>query len=183
VTIPGWMMKTHRAAKILYQDRYQGWSGRDHKTMNVTDHWQDLISDLRFAARSLRRNPGFTATAIISLALGVALTGSALSVMNSYVVRAMPFPKSERLYRALYDSPGQPEPRGVERVDWKSLADVGEVADYSTLGRFILHTNNYPQEISSLQCAPGSLEAIGVRAVMGREFVVEDFRRTASTLS
>ena len=42
--------------------------------------------------------------------------------MNSYVVRAMPFQESERLYRALYDSPGQPEPRGLECVDWKSLA-------------------------------------------------------------
>jgi len=74
------------------------------------------------------------------------------------------------------DSPGQPEPRGLERVDWKSLGDVVEVADYSGLGRFILHTDNYPQEISSLQCTPGSLEAIGVRAVMGRVFLVEDFR-------
>src|SRR5262252_6116717 len=115
--------------------------------MNVSNHWPDLISDLRFAARSLQRNPGFTATAITSLALGVTLTASTLSVMNSYVVRAMPFPKSERLYRSLYDSPGQPEPRGLERVDWKSLADVVEVADYSGLGRFVLHTENYPQEI------------------------------------
>src|SRR5260370_534269 len=144
--------------------------------MNVTNQWQDLIGDLRFAARSLRRNQGFTATAMISLALGVALTASTLSVMNSYVVRAMPFPKSERLYRALYDSPGQPEPRGLERVDWESLADVVEVADYSGLGRFILHTDNYPQEISALECAPGALEAIGVRAVLGRVFSVDDFR-------
>ena len=144
--------------------------------MNVTNHWQDLVGDLRFAARSLRRNPGFTATAMISLALGVALMASTLSAMNSYVVRAMPFPKSERLYRARYDSPGQPEPRGLERVDWKSLADVVEVADYSGLDRFILHTDNYPLEISSLQCAPGSLEAIGVRAVIGRVFAPEDFR-------
>jgi predicted permease len=96
--------------------------------------------------------------------------------MNSYVVRTMPFPKSERLYRALYDSPGQPEPRGLGRIDWKSLADVVEVADYSGLGRFILHTDNYPLEISSLQCTPGSLEAIGVRAVLGRVFAPEDFR-------
>src|SRR3954452_13583455 len=130
--------------------------------MAVRNQCRDLTDDFRIAARSLRRNPGFTATAMISLALGVALVASTLSVMNSYVVRAMPFPKSERLYRALYDSPGQPEPRGLERVDWKSLADVVEVADYSGLGRFILHTGNYPQEISSLQCAPGSLEAIGV---------------------
>src|SRR5215469_5743333 len=101
----------------------------DNKTMTVTNHWQALISDFRFAARSLRRNPGFTASVLISLTLGVVLTASTLSVMNSYLVRAMPFPKSERLYIALYDSPGQPEPRGLERVDWSSLADVVEVAD------------------------------------------------------
>jgi predicted permease len=149
---------------------------KDGKTMNLSNHWQDLISDLRFAARSLRRNAGFTASAITSLALGVALTASTLSVMNSYVVRAMPFPKSERLFRSLYDSPGQPEPRGLERVDWKSLTDVVEVADYSDMGRFTLHTENYPQEIMSLQCAPGSLEAIGLRAAVGRVFVAEEFR-------
>jgi putative ABC transport system permease protein len=144
--------------------------------MNLKKHLHGLLDDLRFAARSLRRSPGFAATTIVSLALGVALTASTLSITNSYVVRAMPFPNSERLYRALYDSPGQPEPRGLERVDWKSLGDVVEVADYSGLGRFILHTDHYPQELSSLQCTPGTLAAIGVRAALGRVFSDDDFR-------
>jgi putative ABC transport system permease protein len=144
--------------------------------MSLANHWQGLLGDLRIAARSLRRSPGFGATTIVSLALGVVFTASTLAVMNSYLIRAMPFPESERLYRALYDWPGQPEPRGLERVDWTSLGDVVEVADYSGLGRFILHTDNYPQEISSLQCAPGALEAIGVRAALGRVFSADDFR-------
>jgi putative ABC transport system permease protein len=144
--------------------------------MNLRNDLKGLLGDLRFAARSLQRGPGFAATAILSLALGVALTASTLSITNSYVVRAMPFPNSERLYRTLYDSPGQPEPRGLERVDWKSLGDVVEAADYSGLGRFILHTDNYPEEISSLQCTPGTLEAIGLRAALGRAFSADDFR-------
>ena len=138
--------------------------------MNRWNYLPRLFSDLRFAARSLRRSPGFAATTIVSLSLGVALTASTLSVMNSYVVRAMPFPKSERLYRTLYDAPGQPEPRGLERVDWKSLGGVVEVADYSGLARFILHSDSYPQEISSLLCAPGALEAIGLRACRAARF-------------
>jgi putative ABC transport system permease protein len=147
--------------------------------MNPGNELLGLFNDLRFAARALRRSPGFAATVIVSLSLGVALTASTLSVMNSYVVRAMPFPKSERLYRTLYDSPGQPEPRGLERVDWKGLGDVVEIADYSGLARFILHTENYPQEISSLVCAPGALDAIGLRAVLGRGFSADDFRQGA----
>jgi putative ABC transport system permease protein len=138
--------------------------------------WPGLGTDLRVTARALRRSPGFAATTIASLALGLALTASTLSITNSYVVRAMPFPHSERLYRALYDAPGQPEPSGLERVDWSALGDVVELADYSGLGRFILHTDKYPQEISSLQCAPGALEAIGVRAALGRAFTADEFR-------
>lgn len=144
--------------------------------MNLRNYLQTLFDDARFAVRSLRRSPGFAATAIVSLSLGVALTASTLSVMNSYVIRAMPFPHSERLYDAWYDSPGQPEPRGLERVDWKSLGGVVEVADYSDLGRFILQTDSYPQEISALQCAPGSLDAIGIHAARGRVFSADDFR-------
>ena len=53
--------------------------------MSLGNHLQGLLCDLRFAARSLRRSPGFAATTIVSLALGVALTGSTLSVMNSYM--------------------------------------------------------------------------------------------------
>jgi putative ABC transport system permease protein len=144
--------------------------------MTLGNHLQGVLGDLGFAIRSLRRSPGFAATTIVSLASGVALTASTLAVMNSYVVRAMPFPASERLYRALYHSPAQPEPRGIERVDWKLLTDVVEVADYSGLRRFILHTDHYPLEISSLECARGALEAIGVRAALGRVFADDDFR-------
>ena len=78
--------------------------------MNIENHLPGLFGDLRFAARSLRRTPGFGATTIVSLALGVALTASTLAVMNSYVMRAMPFQDSERLYRALYDFPASPSP-------------------------------------------------------------------------
>ena len=69
--------------------------------MNVGNHLEGLLGDLRFTARSLRRSPGFAATTIVSLALGVVLMACTLSVMNSYVVRAMPFPHSERLRRRL----------------------------------------------------------------------------------
>jgi hypothetical protein len=52
--------------------------------------WGGVLGALRIAARSLRRSPGFSVVTIVSLALGVSIVASTLSVMNSYVVRAMP---------------------------------------------------------------------------------------------
>ena len=144
--------------------------------MSFAHQFQGFLGDLHFAGRSLRRSPGFTATTLISLALGVTLTASTLAVMNSYLVRAMPYPASDRLYRVLYDSGREPEPHGLESLDWKLLNAVVEVADYSTLDRFILNTEQYPQEIAALMCAPGSLAALGVQATLGRVFSDEEFR-------
>ena len=63
--------------------------------------WLDDISrDVRLAARGLRRAPGFTLVAVLSLALGLAVTASTLAVVNSYLIRSLPYPASDRLYAA-----------------------------------------------------------------------------------
>ena len=136
----------------------------------MTLHLEGLPADLRFAVRSLRRSPGFGATAIVSLALGVALTASTLSVMNSYLVRAMPFPASDRLYRALYDSPGQPEPRGVERVDWKSFTTSSRSPTTPVWAASSCTPTTTRRRFRRWNAPPGALDAIGVRAALGRGF-------------
>ena len=58
--------------------------------------WLDaLVRDLRFAARGLRRTPVFTLVAIVSLALGLALTTTTVSVVNAYLIRSLPYPDGE----------------------------------------------------------------------------------------
>jgi putative ABC transport system permease protein len=81
----------------------------------------DLLHDIRFAARALRRTPQFTLVAILSLALGLAVTASTIAVVNAYLIQALPFPASDRLYHVVYALPGQPEPRGMTAIDWRSL--------------------------------------------------------------
>ena len=61
--------------------------------------WLDALRrDVRFAARGLRRTPVFTLVATLSLALGLALTTSTVSIVNAYLIRSMPYPESDRLY-------------------------------------------------------------------------------------
>lgn len=137
--------------------------------------WQDL----RYGARMLGKKPGFTAVAVVSLAVGLALTAVTLAVVNAYLIRAMPYPAADRLYHVIYAPQGQAEPRGAVPLDWKTLHDVVEIADNSTLARFYIGEASEQQEAQGLFAAPGSMEVLGVRPALGRTFLEEDFHQGA----
>jgi putative ABC transport system permease protein len=141
--------------------------------MLMKSFWQDL----RYGARMLGKKPGFMAVAVLSLAAGLALTATTLAIVNAYLVRAMPFPAANRLYHVIHAAQGQGEPRGAVPLDWKTLSDVVEIADNSTLARFYIGEGAGKQEAQGLSAAPGALELLGVRPALGRAFLEEDFRQ------
>src|ERR1700722_12430581 len=60
---------------------------------------QDLLSDLRYAFRQFRKSPGFTATALITLTLGIGISTAAFTLMYGMILRRLPVPHPEQLYR------------------------------------------------------------------------------------
>jgi putative ABC transport system permease protein len=140
----------------------------------------DGVRDLRFAARTLLRTPSFTLAVVSSLALALVLTAVTLAVVNAYLIRSMPYPAADRLYRVIY---GQPEPRGMTALDWESLTDIVEIADYSTPSRVYVVDDGPPKEAVGLLVAPGSLEAVGVRVAHGRSLLPDDFRQGAEQVA
>src|SRR5437763_15975366 len=70
------------------------------------------MQDVRFALRSLRKSPGFTAAAVLALTVGIGASTSIFSVLDGVLFRPLAFPESERLMR-IYQSPP-----GLERNQW-----------------------------------------------------------------
>src|SRR6266566_364318 len=57
-----------------------------------------LVQDLRFGTRMLRKNPGFPAVAVLTLALGIGANTAVFTVVNGVLLRSMPFPEADRLF-------------------------------------------------------------------------------------
>jgi putative ABC transport system permease protein len=138
--------------------------------------WLDALRrDLRFAARGLRRTPLFTAVATLSLALGLALTTSTVSIVNAYLIRSLPYPESDRLYHVRYAPPGPWEPAGMTALDWTSVADVVEFPIAASGESFYVGDGGYTQLLRGLRATRGFAEGLDVGVAAGRRLVAEDF--------
>jgi putative ABC transport system permease protein len=141
-----------------------------------------LLQDARGALRMARRDPGFSAVAVLTLALGIGATTALLSVVNALVLRPMPFPDADRLVVLFATSPKQ----GVYR-DTTSFHDISAWKDESHAfagvaayrrDRVILTGDGTPQAIGVLRGSHDLLQVLGVTPALGRTFGREEQRDT-----
>src|SRR5258705_6657610 len=86
---------------------------------------EDFVQDLRFGARMLGRNPGFTVVAVVTLALGIGANTAIFAVVNGVLLRSMPFPEAHRIFLISYASRHGPFqlPPGLSRRDYLEFRD------------------------------------------------------------
>jgi len=139
-----------------------------------------LIQDLRYALRSLARNPGFAAAAIATLALGIGGNCAIFGVVNALLFRPLPFPEPERLVRLL-DATTTPSGQTStgNLLPWKleGIATQTRVFDRVTaqrVERLTLTGSGDPSRIDGASVSPGSLDLLGVTPALGRPFTREE---------
>ena len=138
---------------------------------------------LRVTIKTLWQARSFTVLAVSTLALGMTLCLTVLSVANAYVIRGLPYPAADRLYRVDYAAPGQNPPRGLEALDWASLHDIVEHPVAWDLDVFYLLGHDVTEASPGAWITPGYVQALGVRTAIGRLFTPDDYRPGAAAVA
>jgi predicted permease len=134
----------------------------------------DLQRDLRFALRSARRAPGYTAVIVLTLALGIGATTSIFSVVREVLLRDLPFTDPERLVRVWVADPSRDAADGPlslpDLADWRAHnTTLTDLAGYSTLPTGLtLVGDGEPVRLGTAYVSPSFFSTLGVRITVGR---------------
>ena len=139
-----------------------------------------MFQDLRYAVRTLRRNPMFAVAAVLTLALGVGVNTAIFSVVNAVMLRPLPFGDPDRLVRIYESNPerGWPEFSASDPnfLDWHAQATSWEALAAFDSGTVSLTTGPGVEVIRALRVTSEFLPVLGFRPALGRNFRPEETR-------
>ena len=133
-----------------------------------------IAQDVRWAARSLRRQPGFTLVAVLTLALGIGANVTIFSIIDSVLLRALPYDEPDRLIR-IYDTypafgvtSGNVSP--IDVLDWRDQATALDGIAMGT-GTFMgLSGDGDPAMVWVNATSANTFDVLGVQPALGRFF-------------
>ncbi len=151
----------------------------------------DLWQDLRYAARTLWKRPGFTVAAVLTLAIGIGANAAIFTVINAVLLRPLPFPHSEQLlslYTRYLPSSGIDfryfSLSGPEFADVRGRVKAfAGVAAYQFSGRNLTRGNGEAERVLTMRVTAEFFDVLGVRPVRGRTFTEEEAQRGGSCLA
>jgi hypothetical protein len=136
-----------------------------------------LFQDLRYSARQLIKNPGFTLTALISLALGIGAATAVFSVIYAVLMNPYPYPAADRIVRLTTQSvAGSGDPVYLNGTEIQTLRQSPVVEsvlamDYEEL---MLTGQDLPENVSTVSLTSNSFQDLGVPPMLGRGLWASD---------
>ncbi len=138
----------------------------------------NLLRDLRYSLRTLRKAPGFSIVAVMVLALGIGANTAIFSVVNSVVLRPLPFPGADRLALIwetdLKDGIKREGPSAPNFLDWKGQSQSFDEMTLLEVGTGTLTGDGEPEQVVGLRVTTNFLSMLGARTVLGRGFTAAE---------
>jgi putative ABC transport system permease protein len=136
-----------------------------------------LFQDLRVASRQFLKSPGFTAVAVLTLALGIGANTAIFSVVNGVLLRPLPFKDADRIMRVWHTPPAKSFPgmstfsvSAANYFDWKHDNHVFEQMAILNYHGLTLTGVAQPQQVDACAVSAGFFETLGVAPIVGRVF-------------
>jgi putative ABC transport system permease protein len=141
--------------------------------MNSLGWFESFWQDTRYGLRQLRRSPGFTGVAVLTLALGIGANIAMFSVINGVLLRPLPFGDVGRLVGINFSNPTFPS-FGIRVADFVQLSEQRDLFQQSAMSstetRDFLAADGTPQEVEVGLATAGYFDTLGVKATLGRTF-------------
>jgi len=146
---------------------------------------QNLFQDFHYALRQLRKNPGFTTVAVLTLALGLGANTAIFSVIDAVLLRPLPFHAPSRLVVVKPTEPGRRDDIGVSYptfLDWRSQNHAFEGLSVFREDDFTLTGRGEPAHLTGAVVSANLFSVLGVPPATGRDFIPEEDKPTGTGL-
>ena len=145
------------------------------RDMRRTEYLSELAHDAHFALRQLARAPGFTITAVLTLALGIGATTAIFSAVEAVVLRPFPFPNASRLTfvnERWRDQDGSVSVGNF--VDWQQSATSFRQLVAANFRNVVVNRGQSPDRVLAAEVTPNWFAAYGTAPQLGRAFTAEE---------
>ncbi len=154
------------------------------REMNTIQPLETLVRDVRYAARALRRSPGFFCTAVLTLALGIGANTAIFSIVDSLLLRPLPYPQADRLAQVSLEYLGQGGGlnTAVNGRIWELIRDGSPGLDKAVYSASVTGINlafpgqNRAEFARQQRVGSGYFRVLGVAPRVGREFSADEDR-------
>jgi predicted permease len=160
---------------------------KTERRRRFTDYWTDLLHDVRYTFRTLGRDPGFTVVSILILALAIGANIAVFSVVNTLLLRPLPFPNARELVWiapppsacglscATYSADAYEEFRTLSRT----YQDITGYEAFTTPDNLRLSGRGEPEPATGIEVIGNFFQVLGVQPVLGRLFTPDEARGTS----
>src|SRR5215213_10355598 len=138
---------------------------------------ETLVKDLRYGVRMLTKNPGVSAIAVLTLALGIGANTAIFSVVNAVLLNPLPYNQPDRLVSLWEKVPqhGRWRVAPANFVDWRKQNTVFEEVAAFGGSTLTLTGDGEPEQLTGTWVSSGYFAAVGVTPMFGRTFLPEEY--------